>query len=215
MRKRYIVLLLFILILPITKIEGYYCSFAESSRLKQIAANVNYSYDYEIVNNKVKFNITLVNLNPDIYFVDSNNKTYRYKSNEINLKGYDSGKVKFKFYAVDEDCEDVLREITITLPHYNKFYNDAVCEGVKNYSLCQKWTENNYDYDTFVKKVNLYKESLKEEPVEDVIEEENNEYFLDIILDFILEYYYIFLVAIIIFSGIGIYVIDKKSNIYK
>ena len=55
----------------------------------------------------------------------------------------------------------------------------------------------------------------KEEPVEDVIEEENNEYFLDIILGFILEYYYIFLVAIIIFSGIGIYVIDKKSNIYK
>ncbi len=55
-----------------------------------------------------------------------------------------------------------LKTITINAPNYNPYYNDPICEGLNNLSICQKWSKVELDYEGFVKKVNEYKEKNKE-----------------------------------------------------
>lgn len=215
--KKFVILFLLILFLPLIKVEGYYCSFSDIARLKKIASNINTSYDYEIKNNEAYFEITLVNLNEEMYLVDtSNNKTYNYSSNTIKLNNYKSGStVKFNVYPINSDCADeLLRTIVVVLPKYNSYYDDEICQGIEDYSLCQKWSTHNLSYTEFVKKINIYKESLKKDnPV--IIQDEDDSSIFDLILQFLIKYYYIPLIVLIIGCGIGIYTLNKKSDIYK
>jgi len=56
--------------LPFIKVEALYCSYSEQARLKKMASNINYTYDFVEVDNTVNFKITLVNLRPELYLVD-------------------------------------------------------------------------------------------------------------------------------------------------
>ena len=212
--KKIIILFLLTLFFPI-KVEGYYCSFSEIARLKKIASNINISYDYKIVNDDALFEITLVNLNKELY-ITSDNRTYNYKSDVLKIDNYKSGTtVKFYVYPTDRDCSDeLLRTINIVLPKYNSYYDDEICVGIENYSLYQKWSTHNLSYTEFVKQVNLHKESLNKDVIVDIKQEENSSVF-NAIFQFLIDYYYIILIILIITSGIGIYIINKKSDIYK
>ena len=213
MRK---IVLIFILMLfiPITKVNGFYCTYTEIAQLKKIASNVTYFYEYNDIDGQITFDITLVNLNKDIYFVDStNNKKYEFTETEIKLTGYKSGEtVIYTFYPVNSYCQDeTLYTLRIILPTYNPFYKDKICSGIENYSLCQKWSSHNLTYEQFVKKVEQYKNSIKEETNEDMTEDNNDN--LNYIIEFFINYYYIFIIIFIIMF-VGLYVARKKDNIY-
>ncbi len=210
------ILLLILLCIPYTKVNAFYCTYQQQARLKGLATNINISYDFDEKSKTFTFN--LINLNKEIYFIDTtNDKTYTYTKNEIELKGYKSGqKVKFEFYSNVEFCDKVLYTYIVTLPTYNPYYKDKVCNGVENYNLCQKWTSHNLSKSAFKEKVNEYKKSL-EKSQEEIQEkkEENQISFLDNLIKFLLNYYYVFLILIFtIFIVISI-INNKKSNIYK
>ena len=215
MKKIFLIFFL-TLFIPLNKVNGASCNYQEIVRLKKIASNVNVSYVYS-ENNGIKFHITLVNLNKDIYFVDSTTrKKHLYINNEITISNYNDGeKVTYTFYSNDINCtEKPLYTISISLPAYNEFYKDKVCEGAESYNLCQKWSNHNYDYDTFVKKVQNYKLQNIEKEKEPVEEPVVTNSLFQIILQYLVDYYYIFLMLLIIGSVIGIRVIDKQSDIY-
>lgn len=211
-------LFLLLLCIPIKYIDAK-CLYSDLAELKKIASNVNESYEYKIIDNKAYFDVTLTNLTDDIYFVDTtNNKVYKNNNSEITLKNYRSGQtIVYNFYSSNLDCQDtVLYTIRIVLPQYNIFYNDPICVGAKEYSLCQRWYGNNLSYNTFLDKVNQYKENKKENDnnLEIEPEEIDNNNLLHYIINFLTNYYYVIL---IIFCGIFIivsYIRNKKNNIY-
>lgn len=211
-----ILLLLVLLCLPYTKVNAFYCTYQEQARLKSLATNVNISYDFNESNKTFTFN--LINLNKDLYFMDrTDDKIYNYTKNEINLTGYKSGqKVKFEFYSDVEFCDKVLYTYVVTLPIYNPYYKEKVCEDVQNYNLCQKWSNHGLSRTAFIEKVNEYKKTL-EKPKEDEIKEETKKHIslLTNVIEFLTSYYYIFIILIVGIIVTVIIVNNKKSNIYK
>ena len=214
--RKIIVVFILLLLIPITKVEGAVCSYSEIARLKKIASNVTVSYDYIENNSSVVFNVTLNNLNDELYFVDqSNYQRYNYTEEELTISNYRSGQtIRYVFYATDPDCDDTpLYTARVILPTYNQYYKDEVCNGIENYSLCQKWSSHNLTYTNFVQKVNEYKNSLNSPtiPVEPSMPVEVS--ITQLIVDFLLDYY-IYIVIILLLALIGFLSIRKKDDIY-
>ena len=189
------------------------CSYTRLANLKKIASNVNVSYTYTIVDNKATFDIKFANLTNDIYLYDSqNNKTYN-QSGEVLLQNFGDG-TKYRFFikSNDRDCKDeVLATKYVTLPKYNKFYGDPLCEGIENYVLCQRWGSFNItSYTDYVAQLKKYKASLVKE--EKVVEEEKKETLAEKVVDFLLKYYIYILIAIIVICSSIIYYLSKKDK---
>lgn len=208
MKKIY--LLLFLVVLLPTNVKAFKCSNEDSVKYQALAQNINYTYDYVEENNSVYFNITLVNLNSELYIYDVyNNNTYNYTQSEILLSNYKPGNVyKFKVYPTNNDCKDILKTIYISIPYYNYYYSDPLCDGLDSYKYCQKWSNVTIDYDKFVSLVTSYKESIISD--NDIIETKEYKTILDYFIEYYLTYYYIGL-PIIILSSL-IYIIIKNKN---
>jgi len=216
--KRFLIIFLLTLFIPNIKVDAFYCKYNEISRYKNLASNITTYYDYTEKEDNVTFTITLVNLNKDLYIVDSTtNKKYTYKNNELSITNYSPGQtVKYYVYTTNENCSDeLLYTIRVNLPDYNPYYDDIICEGVNNYIYCTKWYKHNLNYEQFVAKVNSYKQSLIKPPEPSIPEEPTGLGLLDIVLEIWIRYYYIILLAIITSCSIIIYNTNKKSDIYR
>lgn len=213
MKKLFILMLFIVLCLPLERINAYYCTYSETTRLKKIASNINISYTYDEKTNGVDFSITLVNLHPDLYLVDAtNDEIISYTNSEVTISGYKGGEtVQYKVYTVVPFCEGtVLTTLRITLPSYNSFYKDNLCEGISSYSLCQKWSSHGLSYDDFVKRVTQYRNSLGNS--EPTIEEPEITSIWEIILDVFRGYYYIIYGVIIVGAGTGIFLLYRREK---
>ena len=131
------------------------CDYSDISRLKALVTNINVSYSYYMENNTPYFNVNLTNITSDMYFRDTlTNKTYSYNdtdNGEINIIGYNQTSGSYKFYSALSDCYGIsLGTKYYQFPAYNIYYDDEICSGIKNYSLCQKWIDVNYSYYEFV-----------------------------------------------------------------
>ncbi len=214
-----VIVIIFLLLLPLTRVYGYGCPFEELAEYKDMAANITTSYDY-IGADDITFSVTLTNLKSDLYIVDTlNDNNYMYRSDEMTISGYKPGQVvKYNVYTTNGECNGkLLYTIIVNLPYYNKYYNDVLCEGISDYKYCRKWANVNLEYNDFEKAVLQYKQSLipPEEKEEDEIQEEIEEPFWTNLLSIWVKYYYIVLPLIIVLSGYIIYSINKKENIYK
>lgn len=214
--KKFFLVGLFLLLLPIMRIKAFYCRYSDISYLKKVASNINTSYDYVETTEGVTFSITLTNLNSELYLVDSLNKRYDYKDNELTISGYHPGQtIQFKVYTTRQFCEkELLSTIRLTLPSYNPYYKDKVCSGLEDYNLCNRWSSHGLSYTDFVKRVNQYKQSLiKEQPIEpEPVTQDNS--IIQFIARLLVDYYYIILGIVIIGCSVGIYVMNKKNNTY-
>lgn len=192
------------------------CEYSEISRLKSIVSNVNISYDYYIRNNQVYFNVTINNITPGIYFVDSQTGLkYEYSNTvdgEITINDYKNTTGHYKFYSGLSECYGVkLSNKYYTLPTYNSYYGDPLCEDNKNYSLCQKWAKITYSYSEFEKLIYDYNNKEQVLPKEDEIKPIYQQTYLDIFAKFYIKYYYFILIGII-FICVTVMIISKKKN---
>lgn len=188
------------------------CDNAEKINLSSLAQNISVTYDYIEENHQVSFHIIFTNLQPGLKIKDvTNNKEYYYNGSELTLYGYAPGKnYRFDVYA-NTTCNSRLYSHYVTLPGYNPYYDDAACNGV-NASICQKWVNMNYDYNTFLNEVNKYKQNNTNEPIENNEQEILGIY--DYIFQFIVKYYYIIFPIIIIGGISGIIVLRKKDDLF-
>lgn len=187
--KTIIVLIIsFIFFIPL-KVEAVFCDYSELSKLKSLASNINYSYSYVELDNDVTFSIEFLNLKEELILQDiSNNKLYNIQEESLVINGYESGKsYSFVISTNETECTNKqLSTFTVTLPSYNKYYNEQICIDNPEISLCGKWIKVTGDRNDFVKTVNSFIKTS------DVEENPNTE----IELTFIEKYYiYIYMVS--------------------
>lgn len=202
--KKIFLLFMFLILVP-SKVYGY-CSSEEKVRLNNIAKNLDLTYDYYYVDNKVRFSITITNLHPDIYVFDNEHfkKIYydskRSNPKEITIDNFISGaSYKFIVYGNTENCKDELIMTQYkTVPAYNGYSTDPLCVGIEEYDLCKKWKSAPITYEEFVKLITKYKEEkvIEEIPIED--DDKGFNYYIRIIADFISLYYGYYIAAMVL-----------------
>lgn len=210
--KKIILFTLFLLLalLP-SNVFAEECTYTYKNTLVKKASNIIPSYTYIENNDTVTFDITLTNMNKDIYVVDqTTNKKYYFNGNqEITIQGYKPGtKVSFLIYTTDTACMGrSLATKYVNLPNYNKYYKDPLCVGKENYSVCYKWNEVNIDYEEFKKRVNsLYSEQTKNEETK----EEIKTTIFDQIYNY-LQQYYVFIIIGVSIIVIIIFIIKYRN----
>ena len=216
--KNKVIVLLFILFIGISNVSAD-CSYSDISRLKSIVSNINLSYDYREENDVIYYDITINNLTPDIYFYDSYTKQNYYYSNtidgEITIYGYTSYNTdngSYKFYSNLDGCNSrALGTKYYNLPKYNEFYSDSICKEIPNFSLCQKFIENNYSYDEFIELAEQYKLDQKKGNNKDNIIEYEKDFF-DKFVDLYVNYYYYFFIGVIVICSIIMFIKRDKNK---
>ncbi len=191
------------------------CDYSAIAKMRAYVNNVNVIYTYNGDKN-LSFNITLTNITPDMYFVDTySGKTYYYrktKNGEITIKNYMNGlSGRYNFYANTIECKGAkIGTKYYSLPVYNYYHKYDVCKGYENYNVCKKWSKIKLTSYELAEKIRKYNEVPKEEPA-------NVEYkmtWLDKLVAIYVKYYYIFFIAIILICG-TIMIINRNKNKFK
>lgn len=215
--KRYILFLMaiiFVIRIDVSALNYGGCDYSSVSRMKSLVTNVNISYDYHIENNEAYFDVTLNNITPGMYFVDSlTNITYTYadtQNGEVTIYNYDGTSGNFKFYSNLSECYGIKIGVKYyKFPIYNVYHNHSLCSDIQNFSLCRKWVNKRYSYEELEALVYEYKNNFeKEEIIENVRHEQN---FFDKLVELYINYYYYFLGATIIICG-SIIILNRRKN---
>lgn len=204
----YVFMLFLLIVLPI-KVNAI-CDNSKKTELQKIAGNVTYGYDY--IKESDSFNITITNLNPNIY-IDNNGTIYRYSnSNELTIGGYKPGdSLRLYIYDTEYCIPSALNILYINLPIKNKYYGTEVCSGFEEYSLCQMWTSNNLTENEIKSKLDSYKKNNDDNKNQNEIEVKN--YALQLLIDIYIKYYFIILPVIIIVCVYSMYRLSKKTSL--
>lgn len=213
--KRIIVILALLFIFP-TSILAANCGGTIKEEYTKMANNITYVIEMNDDGNENRTaNITFSGLSKDLLIKESDYSTgktnyYNEYFGEYTYKNLPLGtNYNFKIIGRKECNIDALRIINITLPNYNPYYNDPICENARNYKLCQKWTTVNVTYEEFQENVKNYLNSIP--TTKKIIEQEETKF------DFYYyynRYYWYVLGGLIIVLGILIYLWlkDNKKN---
>ncbi len=186
-KKIFSLLILIILSISITVRADDKCSKSEMNRLKDLASKIEFSYDYEIKENKnneeswktIDFSITAINLTDElktmiIYDMYSGNYREFTNNNEHKktLKGFHEGeKVNITIKAfTNNDCsyQTVLTK-TINLPYVNSFYDNDLCQEIKDFKYCTELTEKRLTSKEYYDELNDY---YLQKSIQEIIETE-------------------------------------------
>ena len=193
MKKIWLFILMLVLPINVFARAKTGCDYTLVSKLKKYASNINVIYNYRIENDEAYFNITISNLVSDIYIYDENTgKAYTYSSSnngEIVIPDvHGVKKLKYKIMSANGECVDqLLLTHYITLPVYNKYSKDPLCDGLDNFNLCYTFIDTDLTYDEFKEKVEEYRNQKPEEKKEDVVKE-HKESDWDKVIDFMMKY---------------------------
>lgn len=208
-------IILFMLFPTYVNASEHGCTNEEKVYWKNLAQNVVASYDAVTTDNKVKFTITFSNLTKDLEIYDLDNKKWysTTKSEYTITKTNDNKTYRFDIYTKDNFCGRVSSyTLYASIPAYNKYQNDKLCDGIEDYKLCQKWVSVSYSYDVWKEKVQAYKDSLVEDNKPNG--KESTTSILEKIIDIYSDIYYIVLPAIVIVGMISIYIYNKKRELF-
>ena len=210
--------LLFILIVLFVGFKNYnaLCSNSILSNIRKEANNINYSVDYYIENELVKYNITINNITPNIYFVDNYKKiSYHYSdtnNGEVTISNYNLTSISFSFYGTGECDGEKLITKHLSFPIYNMYYKNELCSGYESLNVCKKWVNYPIGYSKFIETLNEYKVASESEVINDETSVDIEKTIIDIILDFYVKYYYILLGLTVLVCCVVIIIYNKKNN---
>ena len=159
MRKiRYILLVcLFFVFTNVKAIET--CSSDELKRLNELASNVEFKYNYEIVDEyitqnelevnyaTVEYKLNILNHTDDLkYMVLVGNNEFYLDINALDqYKFLDGDKLTIKIYSYTNDlCTDtLLKTIKLNIPYYNQYYyrNKEKCQSNLDFKYCKEFLD--------------------------------------------------------------------------
>ena len=164
--KKHKYLLTFLLILLFPIYVNADCTNEELKHFREIESE--YRLEYEL--NKTTGRYKLIMYNPE---------PHRYTYTITGIENYPLcsinpdadtvceflgvGSYKITVVGNTNTCTDTLKREFITLKKYNKYSEDPLCEDIKEFSLCQETYDKEIDYETFVLRVQAYKESKSQE----------------------------------------------------
>ena len=185
------------------------CSYSDIAKMRNLVGNINISYSHSSEEqNQMLFDVTINNITDDMYFIDENSrKTYTYQDTtdgEITIRGYDSSYIEkgtYTFYSSNDECYGKkLGTKYYNFPIFNIYYQDPICYGFENVSLCQKWVTNRYSRSELKQKLGEYMQT----------NDENSYNFgndiADSIIEFLAKYYYYAIgIIIVLLACVAIY----------
>lgn len=215
MYKKVLFIICLFVLLPMN-VKALMCSNEKKAKFREQAKNVAINYTYQETDNDITFDIKFDNIPSDFYLydVDTGDRYYPNEQSSAVVNNVQKNKsYKFWVYTSDALCEnETLYTHYITIPGYNIYYKDNLCKGIEAYKLCNKWLNINMSYDEWKNEVNKYIESLKKQQV--VVEQEEIKGIFDYVFDFYTSYYYFILPGIILVCIVGIYVYNKKHDLF-
>lgn len=183
--------------------------------LREEAALIVYRLSKTIKDDDAIYTIYFYNITDNMYIVDSKTNAKYYKGDIIE-KVSPGEILNFGVYASDKTyCSEYkITNISISVPYYNKYSTNELCEGYENYVLCREdsnVTMTEKDFETSMKK---YIESLNEEDEEPIVPQIEKEGFN--LFDFIVNNNEIIslsgVVMLIIYIAVDIYISSKKKG---
>ncbi len=115
------------------------CSYERQAELSRIAANVKFSYAYELVNAEPRFDVMISNITDDIYVEDGYENTF---INDVTMQYTHGQAIYFYVRSRDNACRgELLIQQHINLPSYNLFSARDECRQNPNFSYCQLWAD--------------------------------------------------------------------------
>lgn len=192
------------------------CDVSDVARMKQLVTNINISYDYRIVNDKVYYDIIVSNLTNEMYVKDNytSKEYYAFTNGELIIRNISNNSISLRFSSNKKECKGLLLGSKYEqLPIFNKYYDDDICKDMDGLLHCNKWLQKEYTLDEIKAAVKKYNENLEnnvEEPTKEIIKKS----FFDKLIDFYVKYYLVFLISII---GVCLVVIlvHRKKNQFK
>lgn len=234
MKRKYL-LLLFLSLLFIPKVKAEYCTLERQAQLNNAAGAVTakgypYSYNYtstdpdsgeEITGTDYLGMIDVYNLTSDIYAVleyDSSKYRLDYDpetDGEVSYSTGGMGKVKeytISIYPVDTECgKKAIRQLNVTVPRANRYYNESICSDYPDYFYCQEFmTADDIAYIDFINGITEYAKTHKS-----VNDETRKEGILEETTNFVKKHRVIItIVILIVIGGTGtfIYLRNKKRK---
>ena len=136
------------------------CSDTELKQFEKVEDK--YKIEYTIRKDTNTYRLILQNPYPDKYKyeVSGLNNWVACDENETGTKcdSVPPGSYSINIVGNTETCTSVLKRTFLKLKPYNKYSEDPLCKGIEEFVLCQETYEKEVDYETFVSRVNIYKE---------------------------------------------------------
>lgn len=154
-KTKYVLFLIIVCLFP--NVVHADCSYERMAELSRIASNVQFSYDYEFVDNTVKYYVNITNVTNDIYIIDSEDNEFRLKKEFYREYSF-LNKVDFSIYSNDSSCRgEKILDKHISFPYYNEFSMLPECKEYPDFPLCGTWTATgNLIEDDFYKQFASY-----------------------------------------------------------
>lgn len=210
MKKKIFFLLLMLVFIPyVSKADE--CPSDQRERIQKMADNITVNVEE---NQDGTFTAVFAGVSRQVSILNRANyaKYWNIGSNdygEIAVKGLQQGSTYY-FYveSFPQYCLlERFRTITINIPKINPFYKDEICDSAKEYSLCQKWTNVNINYEEFTTRVNEY---IKGKNKDNTIKEDTRKNFD--FFQFYEKYYWPTFISMICILGILIYLWIKENK---
>lgn len=180
------------------------CSYEDLTDIKKEAANIKATFEEAVgeyedrytvddEGNKVDkvtykyFDIKFMNISPNTYIKVANSSNEDVKI--ITYDDTDEGSYLLSWYDLEEvttfnysiytatntKCPgEEIRKGTFTIPKYNFYYGEKICDGISDYYLCQEFITTNADEDNIYKTIEKYKTEKKEIEEKEENEKEKN-----------------------------------------
>ena len=134
------------------------CSYERQAELSRIAANVQLSYTYEMVNGYPEFIVNILNLTEDIYIQDNQDYQTIIGPGEKNILYKDDDmSIKFDIYSADSACYgEKIFTTYIDLPKYNIYASSDECKKYPNFKYCGMWDKNSINSNQFREELQKY-----------------------------------------------------------
>lgn len=189
------------------------CDNTTKIQYQELARNISINYEYVEANGDVTFTIKFSNIPEGFSIHDYRNGiTYNYTGSELTIPATKNKSYSFNVYYPNTPCHmEVLYKHYITIPAYNKYYKDEICKGIEDYKLCSKWLNVVVSYDEWKNQIIEYKNSLNIKDEQQSMQEKT---LFDKIIDFYVDYYIIILISLIVISCIGIYLYNRKHDLF-
>lgn len=203
-------------------VKAYECSQSDRERLQKMANNISVTLEEKNVDGVIHFDATVAGVSKEIRLYEQS--TFVYHRNitgnaiyEIVFERLTQGKTYTYKVVGDNVCKNyTFRTIRLSIPKYNSYYNDSICNKAKTYNLCQKWYDtSNLSHEEFVSKVASYIENNITENIKPNVSNDNDDFYM-LFMRFYDKYYYIVLFSLIICLSILIYLwirANKKNRL--
>lgn len=119
------------------------CSYERQAELSKIAANVKFSYTYEMqeaIELRALFKIYITNLTKDIYVRDEYNDLTIAGVSEKTVNYGDVSPAVFQIYSNDSSCKgELLTTKYVNMPTYNSYSQRQECQENPDFEFCEIW----------------------------------------------------------------------------